>query len=90
MHTNQPNITRYFVGVGPLKQQLDRGPHYSTNNVQENVVYNNPNQHCAPRNRATYCDSQQSIGHIHNNTPPPKGVGTLRHTNTSKRIPIKS
>ena len=26
--------TCYIAGVGPLRQQLERGPHYSTNNVQ--------------------------------------------------------
>ena len=35
------------------------GPHYTTNNVQTNVTYNNPNQHCTPKNPATCCDSQR-------------------------------
>ena len=58
-----PNITRYIAGVGPLNNINERGPHYTTNNVQSSVVYNNPSQHCAARTPATYYDSQRPIGH---------------------------
>ena len=48
-------------GGGPIQQQLERAPHYSTHNVQTSVAYNNPNQHCTPRNPATCYDSQRLV-----------------------------
>ena len=59
--TNHNNHSKYdplHCRGGPIKQQLERSPHYSTNNVQTSVAYNNPNQHCAHVNLATCCDSQ--------------------------------
>ena len=43
IHTNHSKSTRYIAGVGPLNNINERGPHYTTNNVQSSVVYNNPN-----------------------------------------------
>ena len=59
-------ITKYtgcIAGVGPLNNINERGPHYTTINIQASVSYNNPNQHYAPKTLATCCDSQRSIGH---------------------------
>ena len=53
-------------GVGPLNNINERGPHYTTINVQASVSYNNPNQHCAPRTPATCCDSQRLADTIYN------------------------
>ena len=63
-YTPITKYTHYIVGVGPLKQQLERGPHYSTNNVQTSVAYNNPNQHCGPRTPATRCAGLSKGTHI--------------------------
>ena len=43
IHTNHSKYTRYIAGLGPLNNINERGPHYTTNNVQSSVVYNNPN-----------------------------------------------
>ena len=63
-YTPITKYTRYIAGVGPLKQQLERGPHYSTNNVQRSVAYNNPNEHCASKTPATRCAGLPKGTHI--------------------------
>ena len=90
MHTNSPIYNPLRCRVGPLNNIKREDSHYTTNNVQTSVAYNNPKWHCAPMSLATCCDSQRSIGHIHNSTPSHKGAAILRRTNTSKRIPIES
>ena len=73
LQTHQsPNINPLHCGGGPIKQQLERGPHYSTNNVQTSVVYNNPNQYCAPRTPAICCAGQPKGTHITTVLPPIK------------------
>ena len=64
IHTNHQVDTRYIAGVGPLNNINERGPHLPPVNVQSSVLYNNPNQHCAPRTPATRCASLTKGTHI--------------------------
>ena len=69
-YTPITEYTRYIAGVGSLKQQLERGPHYTTINVQESVTYNNPNKHCAPRTPTIRCAGLPKGTHITTVLPP--------------------
>ena len=42
-YTPITKYTRYIAGVGPLNNIKREDPHYTTNNVEQSVMYNNPN-----------------------------------------------
>ena len=58
--TTTPN-TKQFSGMIAGAQSASQWP-----KPTYHVAYNNPNQSYAPRTTVTHCDSQRSIGHIHN------------------------
>ena len=91
LQTHQsPNINPLHCVGGPIKQQLERGPHYSTNNVQTCVMYNNPNQYCAPRTPAICCAGLPKGTHITTVLPPIRERLPSDALILVQRIPIKA